>query len=252
MQQIKIFGQIRNLLIDNNLDKNNLQKKYYFSEDKKTLIVIGNPLNIKQLYQDVQLDLYKEYVMNIVARLLIEMKEAKINSIDYRKNQKEAIKSKLIEDINELDNIATSINCKKCKNLMVLKIDKATGNKYLFCSKNNCFNKEQFYLDQSLKSKQGYYLYFGPAILEHDFETIRSLIVHELIKTYCPESSKAFFKELAKWSPNYWKLKFNNIGDKSLIYQKIINYITTINSHLSENEIKLLANLNDGEEEDDY
>ena len=108
MQQVKIFGQIRNLLIDNNLNKNNLQKKYYFSEDKKTLILIGNPLNIKQLYQDVQLDLYKEYVMNIVARLLIEIKEA--------------IKSKLIEDINELDNIATSINCKKCKNLMVLKI----------------------------------------------------------------------------------------------------------------------------------
>ena len=159
--------------------------------------------------------------MNIVAKLLIEMKKTKINSITYHTSQKEAIKSKLIQDINELNNIATNINFKKCKNLMLLKIDKSTGNKYLFCSRNNCFNKEQFYLDKSLKSKHSCYLYFGPDISEHNFETIRSLIIYELIKTYCSDFSKAFFKELARWSLIYWKLRFSNISDKSLVYREI-------------------------------
>lgn len=230
MNKLKIFGVYRNVIID--LKKNNDKRLFKMSEDKKTITLFSYGYSsVDELIKYVYLQIFSTILNDYVKNTLKEVPKAAINNIVFKKSQKMPIK---IDYLNKEKNVTGMTNeiCSKCDSFMMLRINKRTGTKFLGCSNYpKCNNIERINQNWKDKSKNGYYLYFGPSIISYSFEIIKAKVIFNLIITYYKMYSKEFMEELNKLCPNYWELHSNE--DLIIIKKAIIK----ANADLSKNEI---------------
>ena len=209
MNKLKIFGVYRNVIID--AKNKNDRQKFKMSDDNKSITLFSSFgfSTIDELMKYVYLEIFSTVLNDFVRNIIKEIPKAAINNTIFKKSQKMPIKTHYINKEKNITGMTTEI-CSKCDSFMMLKINKRTGTKFLGCSNYpKCNHMERINQNWKDKSKNGYYLLFGPSIISYDFEIIRAKVIFNLIMTYYKMYSKEFMEELNKLCPNYWALHSN-------------------------------------------